>query len=619
MKKRILSLSLILLFVLAVVPGEALAADVKNLELVNNIDSAWGISAVVESPKSDMLLIQDSYNCNVYLYNLNTGIKKELVNTLPVGVGLRGMCFSLDGSMCAVSTREFSDGTFNEALIGIFDTKSGELTNEIRLGAMRGYIAFDRDNNLIAYDTVSGVFGVGSTSGITVRNRMTGDTIIGVESDYVSFLCQNPTNSSFAAASGWGVKIYDGKTGGSVRALELGNDIEHMAYSPDGKYLVVSSGDKTTVFGAINNYSKIHEFDKAGRISFKNDGSVMVIGDTVYFAEGGFSDYTVLTDNDNSIYADSAFITRDGKYYINYDYSSRGIRLLGASNLSVSLKEIRLEPDVIELSPGEESELKLIGVYSDGSAKALDLWDAKFSISDFSVARINENSKIQGLTVGETELSVDYYGTIIKKAIAVMPTGTSGASVTSDVIATSGSAPAAAWAQEGINSAITKGFVPADIQGSYASVITRQEFCRMAVKFVEYLTGETVDAILQEQGLAIDTDAFSDTIDPDILAAYALGITSGTGGGKFSPNGQFTREQAATMLMNICKAVGMDVSNPPASDFTDINTASSWAKDGIDFVRANGIMGGTSTAGSVFTPKTTYTRQESIVTFDRIK
>ncbi|MDR1245798.1 MAG: S-layer homology domain-containing protein [Clostridiales Family XIII bacterium] len=178
---------------------------------------------------------------------------------------------------------------------------------------------------------------------------------------------------------------------------------------------------------------------------------------------------------------------------------------------------------------------------------------------------------------------------------------------------------AAAWAREGISSAITKGFVPADIQNNYASVITRQEFCRMAVRFVEYKTGKTIDAILQEKGLSTDAGAFSDTSDPDILAAYALGITSGTGDGKFSPNGQFTREQAATMLMNTCKALGTDVSNPPTSDFTDLGSASSWAVDGINFVRANGIMSGTSTAGSVFTPKTTYTRQESIVTFDRIK
>jgi transglutaminase-like putative cysteine protease len=194
-----------------------------------------------------------------------------------------------------------------------------------------------------------------------------------------------------------------------------------------------------------------------------------------------------------------------------------------------------------------------------------------------------------------------------------------GDKTSNDAKRSEGVSGAAAWAREGIESAIAKGFVPADIQNNYTSVITRQEFCRMAVKFVEYRAGKTIDAVLQEKGLSTDPGAFSDTSDPDILAAHALGITSGTGGGKFSPNGQFTREQAATMLMNTCKAIGMDVSDPPASDFTDLGSASSWAVTGIDFVRANGIMNGTSSAGSVFTPKTTYTRQESIVTFDRIK
>jgi transglutaminase-like putative cysteine protease len=183
----------------------------------------------------------------------------------------------------------------------------------------------------------------------------------------------------------------------------------------------------------------------------------------------------------------------------------------------------------------------------------------------------------------------------------------------------SGLDAAAAWAREGVAGAITKGFVPADIQGDYANVITRGEFCRMAVKFVEYKTGKAIGAILQEKGLSSAPGAFSDTNDPDILAAYALGVTSGTGGGKFSPDGQFTREQAATMLMNTCKALGMDADNPPASDFTDLGSASSWAVDGINFVRAKGVMSGTSTTESVFTPKTAYTRQESIVTFDRIK
>lgn len=182
---------------------------------------------------------------------------------------------------------------------------------------------------------------------------------------------------------------------------------------------------------------------------------------------------------------------------------------------------------------------------------------------------------------------------------------------------------AADWARENINSAVTKGFVPSDIQDKYTSVITRQEFCRMAVRFVEYKTGKTIDAVLKDKGLTVNGNWFSDTTDSAILAAYALGITSGTvaptdtAPGAFSPNGQFTREQAATMLMNTCKVIGMEVNNSSASGFADNSSISGWAIGGVDFVKANGIMNGTG--NNSFSPKGTYTRQESIVTLDRIQ
>jgi len=187
------------------------------------------------------------------------------------------------------------------------------------------------------------------------------------------------------------------------------------------------------------------------------------------------------------------------------------------------------------------------------------------------------------------------------------------------------SSSASTWAHDGITAAIEKGFVPTDLQGNYTAVITRAEFCRMAVKWVEYATGKNIDTILAERGLSRRQNAFSDTADPDILAAYALGITSGTTAptdtapGMFSPNGQFTREQAATMIMNTCYVIGADVSNPPLSDFSDLNTASSWARKGINFVRANGIMQGTSVNPPTFSPMTPYTREQSIVTFNNIR
>jgi len=175
---------------------------------------------------------------------------------------------------------------------------------------------------------------------------------------------------------------------------------------------------------------------------------------------------------------------------------------------------------------------------------------------------------------------------------------------------------ASSWARDGIAAALSKGFVPTNIQNNYTSIITRQEFCRMAVKWVEYATGKTVDTILAERGLSRNPNAFIDTNDPDILAAFALGITNGTGNNQFTPNGQFSREQAATMIMNTCRAIGADVSNPPASGFADSGAASEWAVTGINYVRANGIMQGTG--DNNFSPKANYTREQSIITFNNI-
>ena len=175
---------------------------------------------------------------------------------------------------------------------------------------------------------------------------------------------------------------------------------------------------------------------------------------------------------------------------------------------------------------------------------------------------------------------------------------------------------ASPWAREGINAAVAKGFVPEEVQGNYTDVITRAGFCRMAVKWVEYATAKNIDAMLSEKGLSRDPGAFTDTRDPDILAAYALKITSGTGGGMFSPGGRIDREQAATMIMNACSAVNADVSRRPASGFADMGSASGWAVDGINYVRANGIMQGTG--DNAFSPKTAFTKEQSIVTFNNI-
>ncbi len=180
------------------------------------------------------------------------------------------------------------------------------------------------------------------------------------------------------------------------------------------------------------------------------------------------------------------------------------------------------------------------------------------------------------------------------------------------------------WARDGIASAIGKGFVPADLQNNYRNVITRQEFCRMAVSWLEYAMGSGIDDILAQRGVSRSPNAFKDTGDPDILAAFALGITSGTVSptaaepGTFTPDGLFTRQEAAAMLYRVCLVYGAQAGSRPGPVWTDLWQVADWARDGVNFCGAYGLMKGVSGGDPVFSPSGAYTRQESILVFNRI-
>lgn len=174
------------------------------------------------------------------------------------------------------------------------------------------------------------------------------------------------------------------------------------------------------------------------------------------------------------------------------------------------------------------------------------------------------------------------------------------------------------WAKKNIATAIEHGYVPYGLQYDYSKPITRQEFCELAVDFIQFATGQSIDALLKQKKLVRDEYTFKDTKDTNVLAAYSLGITHGTGNQKFSPDGQITREQAAAMIQNLCMAIGLEPDDMPDYEYSDIGKAASWSVDGINFCSAYGIMTGTGSAIHVFSPKGKYTREQSIVTMEKI-
>jgi len=111
------------------------------------------------------------------------------------------------------------------------------------------------------------------------------------------------------------------------------------------------------------------------------------------------------------------------------------------------------------------------------------------------------------------------------------------------------------------------------------------------------------------------TSAFSDVpasayYAPFVAWAAKYGITTGTGGGKFSPDESINRQQMATFfaryldLFKVDAATGANITTTPA----DLETADSWARDSILALWKEGLLNGD---GTNFNPLSNASRAEA--------
>jgi len=177
-------------------------------------------------------------------------------------------------------------------------------------------------------------------------------------------------------------------------------------------------------------------------------------------------------------------------------------------------------------------------------------------------------------------------------------------------------AGASDWAKQTIIDAINKRYVPLELQSAYTDKITRLEFCRLAVQFLEehgdyYYLLDTKAKVDENTAMT----AFTDTQDSAVLDCYRLGIIGGKGNGKFDPNGLLTREEAAKILTVISQLLERE-ENGSSIQFADADQISAWAKEYVDYCTKTGIMNGKNTG---FDPKGNYSRQEAIATILRME
>ena len=113
--------------------------------------------------------------------------------------------------------------------------------------------------------------------------------------------------------------------------------------------------------------------------------------------------------------------------------------------------------------------------------------------------------------------------------------------------------------------------------------------------------------------------AFADVSDSDaVVWAAEQRIVSGDGKGKFLPQLEVTREQAAAMLYNYARAADLDLTADGAAvgALSDCSDISGWAEEAVDFCLRNGLL---ETVDGQFRPADTLTRAEVQRTMEVLK
>lgn len=173
-----------------------------------------------------------------------------------------------------------------------------------------------------------------------------------------------------------------------------------------------------------------------------------------------------------------------------------------------------------------------------------------------------------------------------------------------------------AWAQADIVAAQAAGLMPSSLESlSARGEITRAEFCGVAVNAYKTISGKAV--------FASGKQPFRDCDDPNVTAAYELGLISGRGDGYFDPDSSIERQDLCVMLYNILDATGVDAPEIAGAacieDYPDVLQIKDYAQDAVvtmvDYAVVNGISA--ENDSTLLSPSGTATREQALIMANR--
>lgn len=116
--------------------------------------------------------------------------------------------------------------------------------------------------------------------------------------------------------------------------------------------------------------------------------------------------------------------------------------------------------------------------------------------------------------------------------------------------------------------------------------------------------------------------AFIDVTGSDaVIWAAETRVVSGDGKGKFLPLTVVTREQAAVMIYNYVRSLGvtMPSSTGAVNQLLDEAAISSWAQPAVEFCLTTGILPAAGSRGDLYLPSTSITRSEAALYMANLK
>ena len=339
--------------------------------------------------------------------------------------------------------------------------------------------------------------------------------------------------------------------------------------------------------------------------SFISGGHLYYIGGYIYSENGG--SITVTDDANTELVKRTAagakkwtafrgdFTARNADKEINFTFVSDGIFFLD----DVEIKDITAEyTEALKLCSEAETKKSSEAVKSarESAAKLPDCPRKTALISRIDAVKVGSSSSSGTSGGGGSKggSSMGFSSSIVKE--------TSGSDKSTSFTDISGH-----WAYDDIRYLSEKSIINGKSKELFCpeDCVTRAEFTALLVRTAN---------LQASSDMSFDDVYSNEWYAQSVSAAAGSGIIFGSGG-KFRPNDNISREEAAVMLMRACKANGIDVPQGSAS-FADSSEISSWAADDINAASALGIIRGMSNGS--FMPKKTLTRAESAAVIKRL-